>query len=100
MSVLYRYVTSDTISLDGVGLTAAFEVREYSILKRTPRGAWIHVDGFGRKFVNLHSTKQFAYEDKAAALVSLKARKRAHVRILRARLESAERACALAEGLV
>jgi hypothetical protein len=89
------------------------ELREYPIMRRTPKGAWIREcwtwsasiplpgqesrQDRGERFVLLNARKRFAAETKEDALVDYKARKRKQIKILKARLRAAEVALMSAE---
>lgn len=112
--VLYRY--EDVHYSAGVdqfdnplpGGRIRVELREYPVLKRTPKGAWIKEcwkwsammpfpgeetrQDRGERFVLLTARKRFAAETKEQALDDYKARKRRQIRILKARLLSIEAA--------
>lgn len=112
--VLYRY--EDVHYSRGVdqfdnpltGGHIRIQLREYLVLKRTPKGAWIKgcwtwrgmmpMPGKetrrdqGERFVLLSARKRFAAETKEQALDDYKARKRRQAGILRARLIAAEQA--------
>lgn len=84
------------------------ELREYPILKRTPKGVWISEcwrwgsplkfaadetrQDRGERFILLSARKKFAAETKEQALEDYKARKRAQIRILKAKMRAAESA--------
>lgn len=95
------------------GGSVCVELREYPILKRTPKGAWISEcwvwsntmpwpgeetrQDRGEKFVLLSARKRFAAETKEQALEDYRARKRAQLRILTLRKRSVENALIAAE---
>ena len=63
-------------------------VTKYKVLKRTPKGAWIHYyNGNGdKKFVRLTARKQFACNTREEALESFLFRKKRQESILASRL--------------
>ena len=68
------------------------QIREYEVLKHTPKGVWLHcpfedngVHG-SRKFVRRDSRKRWACPTKAEALESFLQRKRRRVEILTAQI--------------
>jgi hypothetical protein len=64
--------------------------REYLVIGRTRKGAWIDVYG-EKKFVNLTARKKFACETVEEARESFKQRKRRQIGILSAQLEQAKK---------
>lgn len=117
--VLYRY--EDVHYSRGVdeyddplpGGHVRVELREYPILKRTPKGAWIKecwawsaTLSFpgeesrrerGEKFVLLTARKRYAAETKEQALDDYRYRKCRQLRILKAKLRSVESALEAAD---
>ena len=86
----YRYESTRWES--GISLT----LYSYPVTKQTPCGVWLELlYGGGKRFVLTSARKRFACPTKEEALESFKARKRRQVRILRARLDEAERALTL-----
>jgi hypothetical protein len=97
------------------GGSVCVELREYPIIKRTPKGVWISEcwtwsatipfpgqetrQDRGERFVLLSARKRFAAETKEQALEDYKARKRAQIRILKARVQAAECALRAADSL-
>ena len=78
-------------------------LNEYKVIKETPKGVWLGYDigiSFSnwKRFVLLNSRKRFACPTKVEAMVSFIARKRAQIRIYKARLESAEMALEMVTG--
>jgi hypothetical protein len=79
--------------------------REYTIVRRTPKGAWIvegsphdQIHGF-EKFVLLTARKKFACETRADALESFRARKRRQLGILEARANKVKLALEMADRI-
>ena len=69
------------------------ELREYEVVKTTPKGAWIRRSSMDNKrFVNLQARKQYACPTIEEAAESFKARKNAQIRIHQARVVRAQRA--------
>jgi hypothetical protein len=98
----YRYI--DTLYASGdedYGYTTYLKVllREYEVIKETPKGIWIedlHVNKksvlVGQRFVNLNSHKKFACLTKEDASLSFIARKKRQVKILENQLKYAKEA--------
>ena len=103
VTVLYRYYDypSDD-SLIGVRIRCD----SYNVIKRTPRGYWIgnRIGSIFRddkkRWVSSSSRKRFAYPTKKEALVSLIARKRLQIRILKYQLNGAEDALIKGMGIL
>lgn len=73
------------------------ELREYPLVRRTPKGVWI--DDYGHeRFVLLSARRKFACETKEDAMESFIARKRRQLEIYNARAERAKRAIRIARG--
>lgn len=69
-------------------------LKEYSILKRTPKGFWIGYafGGGGKfKFILANAKKKYAHKTKEAAAESFIARKERQIAILKDQLKCAER---------
>lgn len=79
-TVLYRYVDEYDVVL----------LKEYRIVRRTPKGVWIQVaPGYPKpklKFVLNDATKRFAHETRNGAKTSFLARKRRQLSILHNRI--------------
>ena len=89
------------------------ELREYRVLRRTPKGVRIEDWGIPRvrrlsdgseklvygKFVLLDARKRFACPTKEEALDSFKARKKKQIRILKEQLKRAEDALSFADKI-
>lgn len=103
--VLYRYVdslVSTGYSFDGEPTGSRVDVRlhEFTVLKRTAKGAWIAlwggfrpIEGMSRadrRFVLDQGRKRFAHETPNLALASFIARKNKQINIYRARVRNAE----------
>lgn len=88
---LYRY--NDTDIRWGSSGWGEPKPTEYQIIKRTPQGVWIDIGWFQgkKKFVKLNAHKKFACETEEAALVSYIARKSRQIKILKGRLEQAQK---------
>ena len=78
------------------GSTMRVHLREFEVLKRTPKGAWLNA-WRGKRFVRSEARKQYACATKEAALASFKARKQAQIRIYEARVCSARAALEIVE---
>jgi hypothetical protein len=83
-------------------------LREYRVIRHTPKGAWVvpYHEGWGwnwsiddKKFVLYAARKRLCYPSKVLALESLVARKRAMIRIYNARISGAQRALTLADQM-
>lgn len=97
---LYRYVTvryapyvDEFDNPVGSGRVVV-ELNYYRVTKYTKCGAWIMVDG-SKKFVNLNAKKKFALPSKLLAADSFIARKKAQVRILKHKIDEAEKSLKL-----
>lgn len=66
-------------------------VREYEVLRETPKGVWLDVDD-GERFVLLGARKRYACPTMREAQDSFIARKRRQIRILDAQRNAAVRA--------
>lgn len=118
--VLYRYVEThyappaDEFGDIGRGPGSVdVSLREYSILRRTPRGCWISLDWWrpgesgnislastsGERFVLTSARKRFVCPTEAEARTSFVARKKAQIRIHKACIERAARALSAFERL-
>jgi hypothetical protein len=104
---LYRYEDiayvsgSDEWDYPTSDYTLKVELLEYQVLKRTRKGVWINYKYGGRKrFVLLNARKKFAYATKEEALKSFIARKKSQIKILKDKLDRAERALYIAETTV
>lgn len=104
---LYRYEDvayvsgSDEWDYPTSGYTLKVELLEYQVLKRTRKGVWIvSIYGGEKRFVLLNVRKKFACVTKEEALKSFIARKKSQIRILKDRLDHAERALYIAETTV
>ena len=106
-SCLYRYedrvyasmLDEDDRTIPG---TTKIDLREFPIIKWTPKGAWIDVGlGVGhredQKFVLLTARKRYACLTLEEAMESFKYRKKRQIKKLNAQLRQAEKALALSE---
>lgn len=87
------------------GYYLKLELEEYVITRRTPKGIWINLDfyklgypGTNVKFVLLTARKKFAALTPEEALNDFVCRKKRQIKILKARLEQAERALRMADA--
>lgn len=78
------------------GYNLQVDLHTYPVVKHTPKGTWIE-HCFGRKFVLRGARRKYAHPTKEEALESFRARKRSQIRILRNKLERAERALRIAD---
>jgi len=91
------------------GTRIEVELTEYEVLRYTPKGAWINASPYrsatsfkhmkDEKFVLLSARKRFAHPTKEEAMTSFIARKKAQIRIYKARVKHAEEALKRAEEL-
>lgn len=89
----YSYIID--ADLDMYGTTPPrLEFREYPIIKRTPKGAWIDIYG-KKRFVLLTARKKFACDTREDAIRSFIARKERQIRILNRQLYDAREDMAL-----
>lgn len=72
-------------------------LREFPVLKRTPKGAWVN-GWHGRRFVRDEAHKRYACATKEDAKRSFIARKVRQASIYRARLRRAERVLRMMQG--
>lgn len=91
-AVWYRY--EECRHTDGVRVT----LREYPVLRKTPKGVWLDTGFGGSRFVLRDAHKRWACPTKDEAEESFKARKRRQIKILRRQLEDAHKALAAAEN--
>jgi len=113
--IWYRYIDVaystgyDEYTDRSTGSIIEVELREYEVLRRTPKGAWINASPFrsttsvrgiaDEKFVLLSARKRFAHPTKDEAMTSFIARKRAQIRIYEARVKRAKEALLRAEEI-
>ncbi len=114
--VLYRYQTSLLEKEDGDYYEVNLDLREYRIIRETPKGFWIwtgwglyennlpsiYNEGSdakeyaakqlkqGLKWVSNDSKKRFAYPTKKEAQINFQKRKQRHIKILKSQLSRAE----------
>ena len=106
---LYRY--AETFYSTGVdewdnplpGYLAQIHLHKFTIVKETPKGAWIQEEFHGlhspKKFVLLTARKKFACRTKQDALESFLARKNKHLKILKEKTEKIKGVLALAKRI-
>lgn len=81
--------------------TPRVEIREYRVLKETPKGLWLEPCGARRKrFVLTDARKRFAAPTRIGAVNDLVARKKAQLRHAKDRLDRAVRELSAAENYV
>lgn len=87
---MYRYVNyHDRIYLEA-----------YKVIKTTPKGVWIDMDGCGgKRFVLLDARKHFACPTKEEALISFRARKARQILLLGSQIRNAKAALAAAQTI-
>lgn len=73
-------------------------LREFHVLRETPRGCWIEVEPGQKKFVLATAHKRHAYPTKAEALASFIKRKTRQITILSKRLALAQENLRIAKG--
>lgn len=78
--------------------TLRIHLREYLVLRETPKGVWINHHG-KEKFVLNRSKKRFAHPTKEEALKSFKRRKKSQLLHLEHQLARAKKALFMAENL-
>lgn len=79
--------------------TRELSLREFLVVRETPRGAWIEGPfGLTRRFVRLNARKRYACPTVEEARESFMARKKRQIRILRTQLANAEQSLQLAES--
>lgn len=64
--------------------------REYRVVKRTPKGAWIELYPGRNRFVKNEGVKKFAHPDEESARAGFLARKRRQIKILSGQLADAK----------
>jgi hypothetical protein len=84
------------------GSVIEVELKEYEVLRHTPKGVWINASPFrsstslkdlaDEKFVLLSARKRFAHPTRKEAMTSFLARKKAQIRIYEARISRAKTA--------
>lgn len=75
------------------------ELYEYDVVKETLKGVWIQLLSPWKRFVRtVDVRKQYAWPTKELAMESFRARTKAHIRILKARLRVQERGLLIAEN--
>jgi len=102
LGVLYRYKDHESSSgyMDEMdywhpgGSSMEVELVAYSIIRRTPKGCWVHIPYSvnEKRFVLTDARKKFAYETQEAALKSFIFRKNKQIEILTRQLRNAQRA--------
>lgn len=85
---LFRIETSNWHA-DGGSLRLL--LRDFKIVRHTPKGVWIMTD-YRKRFVLTSASRKWAYPTKGEALVSFQRRKEWQVAILRHQLEMAQAA--------
>jgi hypothetical protein len=71
---------------------------EFTLVRRTPKGAWIRPVYGEPRFVRDAAKKRFACPSLEEAKASFRARKRRQIRILEARLRDARRSIDIVDG--
>lgn len=77
---LYRYQNSGDVVL----------LHTFPVIRRTPKGAWIHGYGVKPQFVLDGTKKRYAYPTKEEAKASFLARKQRQLGILKAQIKAVE----------
>lgn len=98
----YRYTSSFTscgyFDADGdwirssSEISVSIELETFLEVKKTPKGAWIHGERSGEKFVLDYGRKRYAWPTKELAWESFIARKRKQIRLLSVQIAAAEAA--------
>lgn len=83
----------------GDGRTAV-ELREYRVIKETPKGVWIDATWRGQKFIRTNALKHWAVWSKEEALHSFIARKKRQRGIYATRHDRATEAIRIAEKML
>lgn len=84
--VLYRYEGEVEYSFS-IFRSYKIVLKEYQIIKKTPKGYWIRQNQYFKKWVNNDCARRFAYPTKNDALFHFKKRKEKHLKILSSQLE-------------
>lgn len=87
--VLYRYEGEEDVHWKSFA-TYIIVLKTYEILKETPKGYWIRVRHYWKKWVSKDGRKRYAYPTKAEALNNFKLRKEKQKEILKSRLNEVE----------
>ena len=99
----YRFVDYGvSVGSEEYGFSSRREVflREFRVIKETPKGAWIEVSFAGdKRFVRLDARKQYACPTVELARQSFIARKKRQIKILTTQLGNAKLALTYAEGM-
>jgi hypothetical protein len=78
--------------------TRTLALREFAVVKETPKGAWIAGPfGLTKRFVRLDARKRYACPTVEEARESFMARKKRQIKILKTQLVNAEESLQLAE---
>lgn len=76
--------------------TVDVRIYQYTVIKETPKGVWLALNE-DRKFVLRGATKRWACPTIEEAIVSFRARKEKHIRILEEKLRLIRRALIIVE---
>lgn len=93
----YRYqdvVQSPTFSEDHTPGELKVHLFAFFVLRRTPKGVWLNVDGESR-FVRVDSKNQWASPTREKAMANFRARKQRQIAICLAQADRAQRALGL-----
>jgi len=96
--IFYRYEAENVAyakDLDGDYVKPAFpsiklKLKEYDLVKETPKGYWVGLYGKKYKFVLKDSKKKFAYLTKEEAMTNYIKRTESRIKILKEQLQMAE----------
>jgi hypothetical protein len=77
---------------------SALKVSEYLVVRHTERGVWLHLDGWGRRFVLRDARKRFACPTLKEAWESFRARKERQLRLLTAQIAHVRRVLEMGES--
>lgn len=75
-------------------------LRECQVIKETNCGYWISTVLGSKKWIRKNATRRYAYPTKKEGMISFKARKGRQIEILKAQLERAKAALAIANNLI
>lgn len=101
-AVQYAVIGSDGEFVSGRAPDPQLELREYLLLKETPKGYWIRYDWDSKpfKWVSKTSVKRFAYPTRAEALTNFIKRTERRAEILDHQVQFCKAAVAVAKSVV
>jgi hypothetical protein len=86
LGVLYRYEGEQDEHFSFI-TTYKIVLKEFQIIKVTPKGYWIRQNFYFKKWVSNDCTRRFAYPTKNEALFHFKKRKEKQLKILTSQVE-------------